>query len=66
MSDPFPFPFPFPIPCSAGGCVEAARNADRTVTMTSSIAGNDDSITYTGDEFDTFRQDVKDGKWDFL
>jgi hypothetical protein len=52
--------------CADGCCVEAVRNADRTVTMTSTIEGNDASISYTGDEFDTFRQDVKDGKWDFL
>ena len=55
-----------PARCADNACVAADRNADGSVTMTSTIEGNDDSITYTGDEFDTFRRDVKDGKWDFV
>jgi hypothetical protein len=52
--------------CANSACVAAERNADGTVTMTSTIEGNTGSVTYTSDEFETFRDDVKLGKWDFI
>jgi hypothetical protein len=52
--------------CSIETCVDVARNQDGTVTFTSTIPENTDSITYTGPEWETFREETKLGKWDHI
>jgi hypothetical protein len=52
-----------PISCTSGSCVDVKRHDDG-VTLTSTIDGNNDAITYTHDEWDTFGRQVKNGDWD--
>lgn len=51
--------------CSNGACVHAEVSADGvSVTLTSTVEGNDGSATYTRDEWDEFITGVKAGDWD--
>lgn len=48
--------------CSNGNCVDVKRSDDG-VTLTSTIEGNDDAITYTHAEWNAFGKQVKAGDW---
>lgn len=51
--------------CSNGACVHAEVSADGvSVTLTSTVEGNDGSVTYTRDEWDAFINGVQIGDWD--
>lgn len=49
--------------CGSSTCVDAQRTDDGVV-VTSTIPGNDGTVTFTHDEWDTFIDEVKAGKWD--
>lgn len=50
-------------PCANSSCVDVKRH-DGGVTLTSTIDGNDGTVTYTFDEWNTFVGNVKAGLWD--
>ena len=49
--------------CATGACVDAKRHDDG-VTLTSTIEGNDGTVTYTHAEWTEFMSAVKRGDWD--
>lgn len=49
--------------CADQQCVEAVRHDDG-VTVTSNISGNDGQVVFTHDEWDSFLEQVKAGRWD--
>jgi hypothetical protein len=53
-------------PCANLACVEIKPDGTGGFTFTSTIAGNDGSVTYTEQEVRQFFSDVKAGHWDHL
>ncbi len=49
--------------CSANSCVHVEQVGESFV-VTSTIEGNDGSVTFTAAEWAAFGEQVKDGKWD--
>lgn len=49
--------------CPQGNCVDIERVQDNFL-FTSTVAGNEESVTYTPAEVAQFLTDVKAGKWD--
>lgn len=49
--------------CPNGNCVDIEQTGD-TFLFTSTIDGNEESVTYTATEVAQFLTDVKAGKWD--
>jgi hypothetical protein len=49
--------------CGSSTCVDVKRSDDG-VTLTSTIDGNDGTVTYTHAEWNAFGKQVKNGEWD--
>jgi len=49
--------------CGTDTCVDVKRHDDG-VTVTSTIEGNDGSVTFTQAEWNRFMADAKNGDWD--
>lgn len=56
---------PGPRKCGTNSCVDIKPNG-HGFTFTSTIDGNNGSVTYTPDEVRVFFGDVKAGHWDHL
>lgn len=52
--------------CGSGTCVDVTEHSDGAVTLTSTVPGNDGTVTYTRGEWEVFLRRVKAGEFDAL